>query len=117
KKDFGNYLRMMDETGNLVISKMKQGRSLEEIEAEGLQPEWAAWAWANVSPAGLIASIWRSASAAGLGAARKDQSTSQGAGLEIQVTRLADSIYLLQGSRDSEALAGGPNGEWLADLF
>ncbi|HKU15122.1 MAG TPA: MBL fold metallo-hydrolase [Steroidobacteraceae bacterium] len=61
RKDLGNYLRMLNETGDRVIEQMRQGKSLAEIKKAGLPEEWRPWSWSNVTPDGLIESIYASA--------------------------------------------------------
>ncbi len=57
KKDLQQYARMLEETTTLVTAKMKQGKSLAEIQQEGLQEEWQSWAWYFISVEKWIATI------------------------------------------------------------
>jgi glyoxylase-like metal-dependent hydrolase (beta-lactamase superfamily II) len=43
KKDLGTYVRLLHETRDLVMRKVKRGDDLSQIQKEGLQKEWASW--------------------------------------------------------------------------
>jgi len=60
KADLTKYARMLDETVSLVTGKMNQGKSLEEIQKEGIQQEWQAWSWYFITVDKWIDTIYKS---------------------------------------------------------
>ncbi|MFQ5694889.1 MAG: MBL fold metallo-hydrolase [Terriglobia bacterium] len=60
--DLKAYHRMLVETTEVVRGKMRAGKSLEEIQAEGLGEEWASWSWQFIDADRWIQIIHRSLS-------------------------------------------------------
>jgi len=60
KDDLKTSIRMLDETITLVTDKMHAGKSLAEIQAEGLQEEWDSWSWSFIPTKRWIEIIYNS---------------------------------------------------------
>ncbi len=60
KEDLKTAYRMMQETTTLVTQQMKEGKTLDEIKAGGLQEEWASWSWGFISTERWIETIYNS---------------------------------------------------------
>ncbi len=65
KDDLKTSIRMLEETITLVTDKMHAGKSLAEIQAEGLQEEWDSWSWSFIPTKRWIEIIYNSHSEAG----------------------------------------------------
>ena len=61
--DLNLYHRMLVETTDVVRKKMKAGKSLEQIKAEGLPEEWKTWGTGYIKTDVWIETIHRSLSA------------------------------------------------------
>ena len=60
--DLKTYHQMLTETTDVVRSKMKAGKSLDDIKKGGLPEKWASWSWNFVSTDRWIETIHRSLS-------------------------------------------------------
>jgi cyclase len=60
--DLKLYQRMLVETNAVVRNKMKAGKTLEQIKAEGLPDEWKSWGTGFIKTDAWIEIIYRSAS-------------------------------------------------------
>lgn len=63
--DLKTYHRMLVETTASVRTRRSAGMSLDQIRAEGLDPQWASWAWAFVPTSRWIETIYWSLEAGG----------------------------------------------------
>jgi glyoxylase-like metal-dependent hydrolase (beta-lactamase superfamily II) len=58
--DLKKFHDMMMKTTGIVRDKMKAGKTLEQIKAEGLPEEWKSWSWQFVTTDRWISTIHRS---------------------------------------------------------
>jgi cyclase len=64
-EDLRSYLRMLQETTDVVRKRMDAGRTLEQIQAEGLPVEWKEWGTGFINTETWIATIHASYSQGG----------------------------------------------------
>lgn len=60
--DLRAYHRMLVETTEIVRGRLAAGKSLEDIKAEGLPEEWAAWSWQFISTDFWLETLYNSLS-------------------------------------------------------
>ena len=61
KQDLATYIRLLDDTGDLVQEKIKQGKSLAQIQKEGIPAQWRSWRWGLNTPEHFLELVYDSA--------------------------------------------------------
>ncbi|HLM56745.1 MAG TPA: MBL fold metallo-hydrolase [Pyrinomonadaceae bacterium] len=64
-EDLRTYHGMLQETTGLIRERMRQGKTLEQIKAEGLPEKWKAWGTGFISTDRWVETVHRSLSRAG----------------------------------------------------
>ena len=57
--DLRTFLHMMEETTTLIRKQMADGKSLEDLKAEGLPEKWAEWDWSFITTERWIETVYR----------------------------------------------------------
>ncbi|HEV2860006.1 MAG TPA: MBL fold metallo-hydrolase [Pyrinomonadaceae bacterium] len=69
-EDLRTYHGMLQETTSLIRERMRQGKTLEQIKAEGLPEKWRTWGTGFINTDRWIETVHRSLSQAGGGGAK-----------------------------------------------
>jgi cyclase len=57
--DLRTYMRMLQESVQIVDAGVKAGKSLEELQATGVGSEWAGYSWGFISTESWVATLYQ----------------------------------------------------------